>query len=447
MKKTTSTTTGGTADPSSSSSSSLLLSLSSISPEEILSMDAIALSNAIQNEKPRRITCEKLMKITLDHIDKINPKYNAIILLRDRNELLEQAKECDQALLLQHHQQQDDGNNNNNDIDSISPHHPPTKTLGWLHGIPTAIKDLSNVKGLPTTNGGSPLSSLTAPASTNDLYVEHMINDGVIIIGKTNVPEYGLGSNTYNDIWGYTLNPFAADTSLSLSAGGSSGGAAVAISTNMISIADGTDNMGSLRNPAGWNNIYSLRPTSGFIPTTIATTTNTTAASSIPMVSASSILPHPDSTPGPMARTPLDCALLLQTMVGNTERFNAMSLLLDDNNSTVCSSLSSSSSQQQQQQQQQQQPTEIDTIMTTTTRIGWLGDWQGHLPFEDGILIRCRAALEHWSFVSNNNNISSNNIMVSNVEDNRNNIRSSSQQPLLFSFGKLWDSYNTIRFA
>ena len=88
--------------------------------------------------------------------------------------------------------------------------------------------------------------------TTNDFFVGNFVKDGAIIIGKTNTPENGLGSHTYNGRWGTTLNPF----DLSKSAGGSSGGAGVAVSTRMLCLADGTDMMGSLRNPAGWNNIY-----------------------------------------------------------------------------------------------------------------------------------------------------------------------------------------------
>ena len=119
---------------------------------------------------------------------------------------------------------------------------------------------------------------------------------GCIVIGKTNVPEFGLGSHTFNDVFGTTLNPF----DLTRTAGGSSGGAAVALATNMLPVADGSDYMGSLRNPAAWNNVFGFRPSQGRVPGG----------------------PERDSylaqlaTEGPMGRTVLDVALLLATQAG-----------------------------------------------------------------------------------------------------------------------------------
>mmetsp|Transcript_2609 Transcript_2609/g.6255 ORF Transcript_2609/g.6255 Transcript_2609/m.6255 type:complete len:598 (+) Transcript_2609:119-1912(+) len=346
---------------------------SSIGDDEILSMDATTLSKAIQKE--RSVTCEQLMNATLNLIDTTNPTVNAIILLRDKESLLNEARSCDKVL---------------NEIldtdDSME-----KKNIGWLYGIPVAIKDVSNVKNLPTTMGGSPLFCQTGEklplATVSDPYVENMIEEGAIVIGKTNSPEGGLGSNTFNAMWGKTLNPFAEST-LDISAGGSSGGAAVAVATKMLALADGTDNMGSLRNPAGWNNIYSLRPTAGLIPTVQKDES-----------SVASIIPHPASTPGPMARTPKDCAFLLQSMVRDTNQFDAESLWKKEDSKDMI-------------------------------RIGWLGDWKGRIPMEDGILATCEKALKDWSAAS------SNRIILEQLES----------RPL-FDFDKLWEGYNAIRFA
>ncbi len=357
---------------------------------EVLSMDANTLSKAIQKE--RSVTCEQLMKATLARIEEINPTMNAIIMMREKEDLLEEAKACDEIL-------NEFWENSENDI--------LTTKIGWLHGIPIAIKDVSNAKNLPTTMGGSPLFCKTSNdlpvATASDPYVENITRDGAIVIGKTNAPEGGLGSNTFNDYWGKTINPFAVETAIgdlknNISAGGSSGGAAVAVATKMLVLADGTDNMGSLRNPAGWNNIYSLRPTAGLISSVSSSTTTH---------SVSSFLPHPASTPGPMARTPRDCAFLLQTMVGNTNKFNAESLW------------TTALSKNQHKR---------------TIKIGWLGDWNGRIPMEDGILSTCKKALDDWGAAS----LVSSRIIVEEV---------TGEKRSLFDLDKLWEAYNTIRFA
>ena len=385
---------GWISRPSSMSSRTAKESLesSTIDDDELLSMDAYTLSNAIQTE--RSVSCEQLMKATLARIEVINPTMNAIILMREKEELLAKAKSCDQLL---------------RDLCENSKNTQQNPKIGWLHGIPIAIKDVSNVKNLPTTMGGSPLFCQTPDdlpiAISSDPYVENITREGAIVIGKTNAPEGGLGSNTFNDQWGKTANPFAVEAinSTNISAGGSSGGAAVAIATKMLALADGTDNMGSLRNPAGWNNIYSLRPTAGLIPS---------AVSSVSDRSIAPFLPHPASTPGPMARTPRDCAFLLQTMVGNISKFDANSL---------------------------RKPKESLTQQSDdhAIKIGWIGDWNGQIPMEEGILSTCQKALEDWSaasFVST----STNRIVVEELVGDKQRI---------FDLKKLWEAYNTIRFA
>src|SRR5690606_8333441 len=117
-----------------------------------------------------------------------------------------------------------------------------------------------------------------------------------LFIGKTNTPEFGLGSHTFNPVHGVTHNAYAAGRS----AGGSSGGAAVALACRMLAVADGSDMMGSLRNPAGWNNVYGMRPSWGRVPDEAEGET----------------FLHPLATNGPMARNPRDLAMLLDVQAG-----------------------------------------------------------------------------------------------------------------------------------
>ncbi len=316
--------------------------------DDILQLDAISLSRAIEAKK---ISCFELMRATLDRMNDVNPRCNAIILLRDGEELMAEARRADDVAT--------------------------DRRRGWLHGIPTAIKDVSNAKGIPTTMGGSRLSSNFVP-NFDDYHVAKMKKAGAIIIGKTNAPEYGLGSHTYNDVWGTTSNPFDLKTS----AGGSSGGAAVAVSTRMLCFADGTDMMGSLRNPAGWNNIYSHRPTAGMIRGGQAYVRNP--------------LPYPTSTSGPMARTPMDCAMLLETMAGGMDAFDSSLVLRDE---------------------------EFDP---GKLRIGWLGDWGRRLPLEDGVDDLCRIALSR---------LEDRGVVVDVIIGE------------IFPLDQLWDSWNSIRYG
>jgi amidase len=175
------------------------------------------------------------MTAYFDHIEKINPKVNAIVALQDRAGLLAQARERDAQL-------------------------SRGESMGPLHGFPHAVKDLQPVKGIRTTQG-SPIFKDFVPTADN-LMVNRLRRAGAIIIGKTNTPEFGLGSHTYNPVYGPTRNAYDQ----SRSAGGSSGGAAVALALRMVPVADGTDYGGSLRNPAGWNNVFGFRPSIGRVP-------------------------------------------------------------------------------------------------------------------------------------------------------------------------------------
>ena len=342
----------------------LLASNSKNRMDEILSLDAYSLSKALDRNE---FTCVDLMHATLNRIEDINEDCLAIILLRDRDELLNEAAMADDRRRRRR---------------ELSIDLDPFSDNEWLCGIPIAIKDISNAKGLPTTFGGSPLFEGFVP-SVSDEYVDNLIKiGGAICIGKTNTPEIGLGSHTFNTKWGTTANPF----NLSKSAGGSSGGAAVAVATKILCCTDGTDVMGSLRNPAGWNNIYSHRPTAGMIPGALPSKVNP--------------LPYPISTAGPMARAPIDLALLLETMAGGKKTFDASTILVDGNRQA-----------------------------DKGIRVGWLGDWGGSLPFEDGILTLCLDSL----------NIMREKGLVTAVVD-------LSSEPV-FPANKLWTSWNTVRFG
>ncbi len=280
---------------------------------DILELDA--LEQAALLEK-RDISAEELMRLTLKRIAAVNGKVNAIVALRDEAELFAEARAADTS---------------------------PRK--GWMHGLPLAVKDLANAKGLPTTMG-SPIFE-DQIAADDDLMVARMRAAGAIIIGKTNTPEFGLGSHTFNPVYGTTRNPY--DTTRS--AGGSSGGAAAALACRMLPVADGSDMMGSLRNPAAWNNIYGFRPSWGRVP-------------SEPI--GDSFL-HQLATNGPMGRSPRDVAALLDVQSGPDPR--------QPHGFIVTPTLP-----------------EIDRPVGKI-RIGWLGNWGGAYPMEAGVLEHCEAAL------------------------------------------------------
>jgi amidase len=284
-------------------------------PPPLLQHDASTLSGLLER---REVSAVELMEETLRRIDHVNPVVNGIVSLRNEKDLLEAAKAADADL--------NEG-----------------RRKGWLHGIPIAIKDLSDTLGILSTKGGSPMHSDRIP-DADDLFVGRLKEAGAIVIGKTNAPELGLGSHTFNRQFGRTLNPYDQ----SRTPGGSSGGAAVAIATKMLCIADGSDMMGSLRNPAGWNNIYSLRPTAGLVDENTAT---------------NAVLPYPISTCGPMARTPRDLSLLLETLAG--DKYQHKAAIYDDTSERDLSGY----------------------------RIGWLGNWCGAYPMEEGICEQCEEAL------------------------------------------------------
>jgi Asp-tRNA(Asn)/Glu-tRNA(Gln) amidotransferase A subunit family amidase len=184
----------------------------------LVRLDAVELAGAI---KDRAVSCVEVMTAYLDHIHRLNPHVNAIVSLRDPEVLLRQARERDRQLA-------------------------SGQYLGVLHGFPQAVKDLVLTKGIRTTQG-SPIFADFVP-DEDELLVQRLKRHGAIIIGKTNTPEFGLGSHTYNPVFGATRNRY----DLTKSAGGSSGGAAAALALRMQAVADGSDFGGSLRNPAAF---------------------------------------------------------------------------------------------------------------------------------------------------------------------------------------------------
>ena len=210
------------------------------------------------------------MEAHLAQIEQVNPTVNAIVTLHS-DQALDGAKAADAAI------------SNGED-------------LGPLHGLPTAVKDLTLTKGMRTTFG-SPIYKDNVP-DRDAIIVERIKKAGAIIIGKTNTPEFGAGSNTFNPVFGATLNPY--DTSKTC--GGSSGGAGVSLACRMLPIADGTDLGGSLRNPANFNNVVGLRPSPGRVPGVSPLGWSTLAV------------------PGPMARTIGDLALHLSAIAGPDNR-------------------------------------------------------------------------------------------------------------------------------
>jgi amidase len=219
----------------------------------------------------RELSAVEVMRAHLRQIERVNPRVNAIVTLRPADELLAEAAAADRRL-------------------------SAGELAGPLHGLPIAIKDLSLTRGLRTTFG-STLYRNFVPTS-DELYVARLRRAGAIVIGKTNTPEFGAGSQTFNSLFGATRNPY--DTSKTC--GGSSGGAAVALACGMLPLADGTDLGGSLRNPASFCNVTGLRPSPGRVPRLHARATDRLGV-------------H-----GPMARDVEDLALLLAVMAGPDAR-------------------------------------------------------------------------------------------------------------------------------
>ena len=292
-----------------------------IHAEAITDWTADQLSQAIH---AKTVSCREVMQAYLRRISVVNPRVNAIVSLQDETLLLADADAHD-AMLTKN----------------------GSGSKGWMHGMPQAIKDLSNAAGIRNTMG-SPLQRDFVPAEDN-LMVSRMKAAGCIVIGKTNVPEFGLGSHSFNEVFGVTRNPY----DLTKTAGGSSGGAAVALATRMLPVADGSDFMGSLRNPAGWCNVFGFRPSQGRVP----------------MWPANDAYIAQLGTEGPMARTVDDLARLLEIQSGYDSRAPL---------SIACHAHYS-------------RPGGLFDLKKS--KIGWWGNLDGYLAMEDGILGVCEQAL------------------------------------------------------
>jgi amidase len=290
--------------------------------ESLCRLDAVDLSRTIHR---RDASCREVMGAHLARIARLNPRFNAIVSLRDEADLLAEADRCD-AILAR------------------------GESLGWMHGFPHAVKDLEPTAGLRTT-WGSPLFRDHVPVD-DSLLAARIRSAGAIVIGKTNVPEWGLGSQTYNPVFGPTRNAYDP----SKTCGGSSGGAAAGVALRMLPVADGSDMGGSLRNPAGFSNVFGLRPSRGRVP----------------KWPAEDVFFSQLSTEGPMARTVPDLAALLGTLSGPDPR-QPLSLPADP--SIAAAALAR------------------EPGHWRGRRIGWLGDLGGHLATEPQVLPICERAL------------------------------------------------------
>lgn len=289
--------------------------------DQITALAATQLSGAIRK---RDISCKEVMAAFLERIHRYNPTYNAIVSLANDDTLLRQAEVADKAL-------------------------SKGEYWGWMHGMPHAVKDLADVRGF-ISSSGSPLFAKTV-ATKDSLPIERIRNAGAIFIGKTNTPEFGLGSQTYNTVFGTTRNAYNPE----LCAGGSSGGAAVGLAAQLLPVADGSDMMGSLRNPAAFNNVIGFRPTKGRVPGADEDT---------------KLFFNQLATDGPMGRNVTDTIQLLTTMAGYDAR-EPLSLRDTLPNAETFTA----------------------TPFNNEMRIGWLGDNGGYLATESGLLTLCRDAL------------------------------------------------------
>lgn len=265
----------------------------------------------------------ELMTETLARIKQLNPSVNALCTVIDEDRALQCAAKADTSLR--------------------------SSDAGPLCGVPMAVKDLSLTKGIRTTFGSAAFSD-NVP-DQNSLMVQRLVDAGAIIVGKTNTPEFGAGSHTFNEVFGTTRNPY----DLNKCAGGSSGGAASALATRLVALADGSDMGGSLRNPAAFCNVVGFRPSIGRVPH----------------------WPNPMAwqcrlgVEGPMARSVADAALLLSVMAGYDAR-DPLSLSQD--------------------------PAQFSADLNfdfTNARIAWTPDL-GMLPVETMVQQTCEASLQQF---------------------------------------------------
>ena len=288
---------------------------------EIVYRPARELAAGLKNGE---LGAEELMQAYLARIEECNPGVNAICTQLPGAEAIDLARAADTRRVR-------------------------GEDLGPLHGLPIAVKDLSATRGMRTTMG-SPIFADHIPEE-DSLLVQRLRSAGALVIGKTNTPEMGAGSHTFNPVFGVTRNPW----NLARSAGGSSGGAAAALSAGMLPLADGSDMGGSLRNPAAFCGIVGLRPSMGRVPN---------YPSSMAWQSRMGI-------EGPMARDVQDCALLLSVLAGPDERDPRS---LQDDPACFAGDLRRNFS---------------------GARVAWTPDL-GILPVESAVVEACERALGNW---------------------------------------------------
>ncbi|MEQ8955748.1 MAG: amidase family protein, partial [Gammaproteobacteria bacterium] len=273
-------------------------------PADITAFSAIELSTAIRE---RQLSCFEVMEAYLSHINRYNPTYNAIINRIDDDTALVHAMAADREL--------DRG-----------------EYRGWMHGMPHAVKELQAVAGMRFTSGSRLYADRIAEQDSS--MVARIREAGAIFIGKTNVPELGLGSQSYNPIYGATGSAWNP----ALTSGGSSGGAASGLGTHMLPVADGSDMMGSLRNPGAFNNVIGFRPSTN-------------------VMTGGAAEPRGLSTSGPMGRNVSDTIQLLQTIAVAPPRG------------------------------------EFSSLNLRNIRIGWMGNLNNYLAMEPGIVELCANSL------------------------------------------------------
>src|SRR6201986_239022 len=230
--------------------------------------------------RSRELSARELLDAFLNRIHRINPRLNAIVTL---------AEERAAAAAAAAYEPSAGGGR-----------------LGVLQGLPIAVKDLADTAGIRTTHG-SPLFADHVP-DTDAPHVALLKAAGAVIVGKTNTPEFGAGSQTFNTVFGATRNPW--DTRMT--PGGSSGGAAAAVAAGLLPFADGSDLAASIRNPAAMCSLVGLRTTPGTIP-------------------SSGDFFNPLSVLGPIARSAADAALLLAGLRGHDPELPLARPGADDN--------------------------------------------------------------------------------------------------------------------
>lgn len=286
--------------------------------DPLLAMPARRLAGLIAT---RQTSCVEVLRAVLAQIAQHNPVHNAVVALQDGDMLLAQARGLDARLAA-----------------GAEP--------GPLFGLPWAVKDLQAVIGIRSTAGS--LAYRDRVPAAEGIMVQRLRAAGALFIGKTNAPEFGLGSHTINQVYGPTRGAYDP----ARSAGGSSGGAAAALALRMLPLADGSDFGGSLRNPAAWNNVFGFRPGIGVVPPEGADQ----------WISRMGVS-------GPMARSVADLALLLSVQAGK-HRLSPQSLDIDT--------------------QALLAPLDADA---RGLRVGWLGDWGGRVPHDPAVLAICAGAL------------------------------------------------------